>query len=43
VGTRAGLDTEAGGKPYASGRDRTPIARSLSPQSDSILIDLPGS
>jgi hypothetical protein len=40
VGFRAGLDTEARGKFFACAWDRTPIARSSSPHSDTILTEL---
>jgi hypothetical protein len=44
VGTTAGMDTEARRiKPFASAGDRTSIARSSSPKTDTILTELPGS
>jgi hypothetical protein len=43
VGPRACLDTEARGKILSPAGDRTPIARSSSPYSDTILTELPGS
>jgi hypothetical protein len=44
VGPRAGLDTEARKKnSFAFVGDRTPIARSSSPKSDTILTELSGS
>jgi hypothetical protein len=41
VSLREGLDTEVRGKSFAPAGDRTPIARSSSPQSDTILTELP--
>jgi hypothetical protein len=37
VGLRAGLDIEVEEKSFAPAGDRTPIARSSSPQSDTVL------
>jgi hypothetical protein len=41
VGLRAGLDTDVRGKSFVSAGNRTPIARSSSPQPDTILTVLP--
>jgi hypothetical protein len=43
VGPRADLDTDAEEKCLASAGDRTSIARSSSPQPDTILTELPAS
>jgi hypothetical protein len=43
VGPRTGLDTEVRGKIHCPAGDRTPIARSSSPQSDILLTELAGS
>jgi hypothetical protein len=41
VGLRAGLDTDVRGKSFVPAGNRTPITRSSSPQSDTILTVLP--
>jgi hypothetical protein len=43
VGPRAGLDTAVMGIIFASADDRTSIARSSSPTSDTVLTELRGS